>query len=200
MTDHRRDASRSSRTTRTDGTESEVPAQTVPSESLSVHPSLMYPLPVERVTSLHPVILTSCHPRARRGAFRPKHTSAKHGKASTLVLATGPRGPVAIVRRHPCGPDQPRDHLLVTCPHRRYIVGHVTGRLRTLHVGYGRYIGYTLVTAFVTFGYILSTLLFGKFGTLQTLHFLLKTLQTLQQRLRYHHSNTVPRCIKPWGL
>ena len=74
------------------------------------------------------------------------------------MLATGPRGPVAIVRRHPCGPDQPRDYLVVTCTHRRYIVGHVTGRLRTLHVGYRRYIGYTLVTTFVTFGYILSTL------------------------------------------
>ena len=114
------------------------------------------------------------------------------------MLATGPRGPVAIVRRHPCGPDQPRDHLLVTCTHRRYIVGHVTGRLRTLHVGYGRYISYTLVDKFRNFR--LHTFNFGKFGTLQTLQFLLQTLQTLQQRLRYHHSNTVPRCIKPWGL
>ena len=34
----------------------------------------------------------------------------------------------------------------------------MTGRLRTLHVGYGRYISYTLATTFVTFGYILPTL------------------------------------------
>ena len=30
--------------------------------------------------------------------------------------------------------------------------------LRTLHVGYGRYISYTLATTFVTFGYILPAL------------------------------------------
>ena len=77
------------------------------------------------------------------------------------------------------------------CWPRDWSVTDVTCRLRTLHQ---LHFGDNFCNL------RLHTSNFGKFGTLQTLHFLLQTLQTLQQRLLYHHSNTVPRCIKPWGL